>query len=220
MQQSQIVPQSSLPASPTGVPLQSQFSAGGEANIAAFQFSSLLARIGTSMPCIVRAVTPGGIAGPSTVNVQPLVHQVDGDGNVVPHGIIHGVPVFRLQAGGNAVVLDPAVGDIGLCVVANRDISAVAATRAPAQPGSGRRFDFADSMFFGGFLNGRATQYVIFDASGIKLVSPVRVTLEAPMIAVTGDLTATGSITAGLGGSDQVGLQTHNHGGPPPTPGS
>jgi len=49
----------------------------------------------------------------------------------------------------------------------------------------------------------------------------VTLTLSSTGVAVVGNITATGTITAGQGGADQVGLQTHNHvPGPAPTPGS
>jgi len=58
---------------------------------------------------------------PPIVSVQPLVNQVDGQGNPTQHGIINGVPVFRLQGGANAIIADPVAGDIGLLATASRD---------------------------------------------------------------------------------------------------
>ena len=57
---------------------------------------------------------------------------------------------------------------------------------------------------------------VLQDASGACTL-----TLTPTGVAIKGNLTTTGSIIAGQGTSDQVGLQTHNHvPGPTPTPGS
>lgn len=108
----------------------------------------------------------GGVAAAGTVDVQPMVHQIDGQGNATPHGTVHGISYSRLQGGVNAVIHDPAVGDIGICVFADRDISSVKANKAVANPGSRRQFDYADGMYVGGILNGVPQNFVQFDGSG------------------------------------------------------
>jgi phage baseplate assembly protein gpV len=102
----------------------------------------------------------------------------------VPHGTIYSVPYFRLQGGANAVILDPQVGDIGIAVFAESDISSVKAAKAQANPGSARKFDMADGLYLGGFLNGTPSQYVQFSASGITLLSPSAVTIQAPTVTI------------------------------------
>jgi hypothetical protein len=74
----------------------------------------------------------------------------------------------------------------------------VKATQAQANPGSGRVFDMADGLYFGGFLNGTPTQYVAFSSAGIDMVSPTRIRLSAPEI----DLQATNTI--GLTAGSQI----------------
>jgi len=106
--------------------------------------------------CVVKvtAVKGGGpTSAPPTVSVQPLVNQVDGQGQATPHGVINGIPVVRMQGGNGAVVVDPLEGDIGIMLVASRDISAVKNTQAQANPGSTRTFDPADGIYLGGILN-------------------------------------------------------------------
>lgn len=206
---------------PQAIPLLPLSAASTQANAQAHLFASLAAGLATAMLVQVRSVQPGGVAGRSTVSAQPMVHQVDGAGNTVPHGVINNLPVFRPQGGANAVILDPAVGDIGVAVFASRDISAVKVRRQPSQPGSARRFDWADGLYMGGFLNGAPTQFIEFAAGGIRLVSPTLVTVEAPTLAVQGNITATGQITAGEGDS-AVSLRTHTHPpeNQPPNPGT
>ncbi|KML48199.1 hypothetical protein VL15_30575 [Burkholderia cepacia] len=133
----------------------------------------------------VKAVTNAGSVSPvGFVDVLPLVNQLDGSDNAMPHGVIHNLPYFRLQGGANAVIIDPQVGDIGLAVIEDRDISSVKANRGPANPGSKRIFDMADGLYIGGFLNGAPSQYVQFSAAGISVVSPTKVTLQAPLVEV------------------------------------
>lgn len=137
----------------------------------------------------------GGILPVGTVSVQPMVNQVDGFGNQMPHGTIYNLPYMRVQGGANAVILDPQIGDIGLAVFCDRDNSVVKATKKVGGPGSRRKNDRADGLYIGGFLNGTPTQYVAFSASGIQLVSPTAVTITAPTLTINANIATTGTIT-------------------------
>ncbi|KXJ63057.1 oxidoreductase [Achromobacter xylosoxidans] len=156
---------------------------GDEYGAQMFLISQALARLSTSTLVRVVAVTnAGGVAPVGFVDVQPLVNQLDGAGNAVPHAVLHNLPYFRLQGGTDAIILDPKVGDIGIAVFASRDISAVKASKSKANPGSWRSHDMADGLYVGGLLNGTPVQYVQFTAGGINMVSPSKVTISAPQI--------------------------------------
>ena len=156
----------------------------------------------------------GGVAPVGSVDVLPLVRQVTPDGDGVSHGTVYGLPYMRMQGGANAVILDPQVGDIGIAVFSSRDISAVKATKAEALPGSARTFDYADGLYIGGVLNGTPTQYVRFATDGVTVLSPTKITLEAPAIELKGPVTAT-STGAFAGDVTAAGksVSTHKHGG-------
>jgi hypothetical protein len=167
---------------------------------------SVLGRTGTAQLVMVTAVTnAGGVTAVGSVDVQPMVNQTNAAGNSAPHGIIHGLPYFRLQGGANAVILDPQVGDIGLAVICSEDISAVKATKAAANPGSNRSNDQADGIYFGGVLNGVPVQYLAFAATGITITTPEAVTINAgtsitmnsPAIVVNGFFTQGGGSYGG-----------------------
>lgn len=158
----------------------------------------------------------GGITKAGTVDVHPLVNQVDGYGNAVPHGTIYGLPYIRIQGGANAVIMDPVAGDIGIAIFASHDISSVKATGAQANPGSRRRFDWADGIYLGGLLNGVPTQYVDFASGGITLLSPTKVTIQAPDIELVGAVHTTGAMTAdstivAQGNITGAGTSLHTH---------
>lgn len=157
--------------------------AAGEYSTLAFVFRQLMAATHTATIVQVKAVTnAGGVAAAGKVDVQPMIHQLDGAGNIVPHGTVYGLPYFRLLGGTDAVILDPKVGDIGIAVFADRDASAVVATQKPAAPGSARRNDYADGFYLGGILNGTPNQYIRFSSEGIEVVSPTKIHLQAPNI--------------------------------------
>ena len=171
----------------------------GGYNSTVFLVEQVLSRVNTATLVKVVAVTnSGGVSPVGFVDVQPLVNQVDGADNATFHGVLHHLLYFRLQGGANAIILDPQVGDIGVGIFADHDISTVANTKAQANPGSRRRFSMADGMYFGGGLNGLPAQYVQFSTAGIKIHSPTAVILEAPdvqIIAATVEINATTSTT-------------------------
>lgn len=159
-----------------------------------FVINQVLARVRTMV--LVRVVAfsagDGDPAIPGTVTVQPIVNMTDGNGNATPHGQINNVPVWRLQGGGNAVIVDPAVDDVGWMAVADRDISAAKANAgAVSPPGSNRTFDLADGVYIGGLFGAAPTQWVRFAAAGIDIADSHgnKIVTTSTGIAFTGPVT-------------------------------
>ena len=169
----------------------------GEFNQLSFVVQQIMNKANHATLVQVVGVAPGNVGPVGTVNVTPLVNMVDGQGNAIPHGIIYTLPYLRLQGGQNAIIIDPAINDIGLCVFADQDISTVKATLAAAIPATHRRNDWADGLYIGGMLNGTPNQYLEFSASGINVVTP-------------GDLvmTVSGNLTANVTGTATIAAPT------------
>jgi Phage protein Gp138 N-terminal domain/GpV Apex motif len=160
-----------------------------------FIVRQILSGISTATIVMVKAVVSDGeLAEAGLVDIEPMVAQIDGEGGATPHGTIHNVPYLRIQGGANAVIIDPAVGDIGIALFASRDISSVKANKAPANPGSRRQFDMADAIYIGGLLNGVPTQYVRFSPDGIEVQSETLVKIIAPDVEIEGDVKITGDV--------------------------
>lgn len=170
---------------------------------------------------VVACSNNGGVSVVGTVDVQILVNQITGQMLATPHVTMYSLPYLRIQGGTNAVIIDPQPGDIGIAVFASRDITNVKSTKTQANPGSFRMHDFGDGMYLGGLLNGSPSQFVQFTSSGITLISPGTITLQAPNIVLNGalqqtggnatmsqSLTVTGDVTA-----DGTSLHAHVHGG-------
>lgn len=146
----------------------------------------------------VEAVSNAGELSPvGTVAVKPLVQQMTGEREAVDHGIIYNIPYFRIQGGADAVIIDPKVGDIGICVFCSRDSSAVKTTKKEAPPGSYRTFNWADGMYIGGFLNGVPEQYIRFSASGIEVVTSTN-TIKA-FVDIQGSAQTSANLSVGTG---------------------
>jgi hypothetical protein len=176
----------------------------GDYNNLHFVMSQILAKMQTAtLVRVVSCTNGGGISPVGYVDVLPLVNQIDGLGHGTPHGIIHNLPYLRIQGGANAVIIDPAFGDIGICVFASRDISKVKNTKTQANPGSFRRYHFSDGLYLGGVLNGAPTQYVVFNSSGVTIHTSDMIILDGN-VQVNGAVTATGDMTAN-------GISVDNH---------
>lgn len=197
-----------------------------------FVFRLMSSKLRTLTIVQVTAVTNAGdVSAVGFVDVQPLVQQVDGTGNVMALPPLYGLPYLRIQGGTDAMILDPKVGDLGLALFADRDLSAVISAKGSAPPGSGRQHSLSDGFYIGGILNGVPQQYFRFSSSGIEVVSPTQITLTAPNVVVnastqlkmtsadiqevgpvhiTGAQTNDGTITA-QGDVIGAGTSVHNH---------
>lgn len=149
--------------------------AGSDYNAIDMMVRQILANQGQTMLVTVKAVHGGGAGTPCTVDVRPMVNQVDGLGKQTPHDVVSGLPVFRYQAGAAAVILDPVAGDIGLAIVCGRDISIVKQTGKISGPGSFRQNSWSDGCYLGGFANGAATRYIIATSDGWEIVGNVSI---------------------------------------------
>lgn len=198
--------------------------------------------IWTAMPGVVNAWNYPS-KGQNTVKVVPAVmgavRQTDGSWLYQPIAAHDDVPVKYFGGGGFHVTHPIAQGDEGLIVYASRCIDAFWQNGGvQPRPDYGADFmhDLGDAMFIPGKLSDAGkltsisqtdcqlrstdgTSYLSMLASGggFKFVTPGGTTI----IDGSGNVTTTGNLTAGQGGSDQVELQRHTHAhGPVPDPGS
>jgi len=151
-----------------------------DANAQEFMFNRMLMSNAFITLAIVTEVNESG----GMVTVQPLVEGFTGAGERIPKTEIYGVPVWRLQRGASALIMNPVAGDIGMIAICDRDISGVKATKSSSLPGSSRTHNYADAIYLGGVLNAEPSQYVSFRDDGIDVVSPLSVTMTAPVVEV------------------------------------
>lgn len=176
----------------------------------------ILNKVNTAtMVKVVSVTNTGGVAAAGNVDVQPLVNLLDGQDRTVERPVIYSLPYFRIMGGSNAVIIDPEVGDIGIAIFDQRDISKVKSTQKQSNPGSSRRFNISDGLYIGGFLGAAPSQYVQMNSSGINIVSPTEVTVKAPSIKLSNG----GSLQALLNAAFSTWAAGHSHAalGAPPT---
>lgn len=181
-----------------------------------FFFRRAMAKVATAtLVEVVKVYSVDGIAPPGLLDVRPLLNQIDGQGTITARPVVYGVPFSRVQSGTNAIIMDPAEGDIGVCCFGDRDLSSVISSQAQAPPGSNRRHSMSDALYVCSILGKKTpTQYMVFSEDGIELVSPVLVKVQAPTTAVQGDMTVSGTIVSqgNITGAGIV-LETHVHSG-------
>ncbi len=161
-----------------------------------FRTKHQLARLRTGVVVKVVAVYPGnGADTPTTLDVQPMVDQVDPGGNRTPHGTIYGIVQHRIHGGGNAILIDAEVGDVGFMVCADRDISEVLKSNGQqSAPGSMRRHDMSDAVYHGGLWTAAPTNVVDLRGGNISIASPGNIAHTA---GGTIAINATGGFTMG-----------------------
>jgi hypothetical protein len=148
---------------------------------------------------LVQVTAIRGSAPNLVVDVIPLVTRTDPSGATIQNSEIFNVPVFRLQRGMSAVIMNPVAGDIGMIAVCDRDNSIARANRKQSVPGSKRMHSKSDALYLGGFLNQAPTQYVEFADDKINIVAPNGVNITAPDMYVSGNIRAGGDITDNVG---------------------
>lgn len=163
---------------------QAPGTSSGDFNTLTFLIRQALSRVNVAAPVKVIACTnSGGVSPIGSVDVQVQIDLIDGNNVRIPHGTIFKCPYLRVQGGTNAIIIDPEAGDLGLVGFCDRDISSFLANKSASPPGSARRFDMADAVYLYSMpLNSTPTQYVQMSTAGIKMVSPIKIDLEAPEI--------------------------------------
>jgi Phage protein Gp138 N-terminal domain len=185
---------------------------GSEIDALRFVVQQVLAEVATSTVVkVVGARSNGEVAPPGTVDVQILVHQIDGTGAAHPHGTIYNVPYKRNQCGPHGIIMDPKAGDVGVIVCASRDISAVKANQGDASPpGSLRRHDLADALYVGTVIaKGAPQNYVQFTDDGMNLVTLGTISITATTIHLNGNVVQQGGTVTSNGKHID---NTHVHG--------
>lgn len=156
---------------------------GSELSRISFMVRTMLGQMRTAMPVKVTHVTnSGGVSSIGYVDVMPMVSMVDGQGGIWDHAEVYNVPYMRIQGGADAVIIDPKVGDIGIAVFCDRDISTVKNSKDVSAPGSNRKHDISDAVYLMSIISATPTQYIQFQDSTITIHSPGTVNVNAPAI--------------------------------------
>lgn len=143
-----------------------------------------------------------------TVDIQPLVYQVNGDNEIMKQEPIYGVPYCRQQAGMNGIILKPQVGDLGVVVYARRDISSVISSGGENVPDTRRFLSENDAIYLCSIASimSQPTRFIEFTESGISITPNTKLTIN-------GDVEVTGTVMAQDCISGTISGKTHTHPG-------
>lgn len=161
---------------------------------------------------VISCTNNGGLSPVGTVVVQPIINQMTGNRQAVSHGQLAQVPYVRIQGGTNAIICDPEPNDVGVVGFCSRDIGAAKASRGgPVNPASFAMFDLADGIYLGNIFGRVPTRYIQFTDSGINIVAPDEITIQAPTVNIAGSSAV--NITGGHTSIDGKPFLTHAHTG-------
>lgn len=143
-----------------------------------------------------------------SVDVLPLVYQVDGDNKILKQEPIYDIPYCRQQAGVNGIILKPVVGDLGVVVYARRDISSVLSSGGENVPDTRRVMSESDAIYLCSLASimTAPTRYIEFTNNGINITPNTTLTIDGDVV-VTGTVTAQDCISGTISGLN------HTHGG-------
>ena len=175
---------------------------------------SLIGNAHTSMLVQVLSVDSSNLS----CSIKPLTMLIDAQNNAYERGVINNVPFFRLQGGINGIICDPQVGDIGLAVFCERDISMVKRNKVQSPPSSKRQYDLNDAVYIGGFLNNTPQQYIQFTDIGINIKTIGDVNINGMVIRKDGTIVTKDGVILDTHipsqGSDSHGDTDQDTGGP------
>ncbi|MCM1513237.1 MAG: oxidoreductase [Oxalobacter formigenes] len=149
-----------------------------------YEFEEHIRNMYACLPVKVISVNAAGLAPVGFVDIQPTIQQRLANGGSIPYPVIYNAPYFRLQGGANAIIIDPQPGDIGIACFASRDMSGTKRQRGMAAAASLRKWSMSDAIYIGGILNNKPVQFIKFDDDGIMVLSPKKVTVQAPEVLV------------------------------------
>ena len=176
-----------------------------------FAFNKLMQNMNSMLPAKVIKYDREN----NRVSVQPLINLMTTDGSQVSRAQLSSIPVFVFGGGGFRISFPLNTGDLGWILANDRDISLFLQSYKQTAPNSARIRTFSDAVFFPDVMNGLnsiagddAENVVIQSIDGsvsialstdtIDIIAPVAVNITAPVLAVTGNITATGTITPGV----------------------
>lgn len=200
-------------------PITPEQSVGGPRELE-FIIERMIGKFYTISLVKVVGVQAGGTGPVGFLSAVDLLQQVDGSNNGIPNEPMEGIPYFRLQGGGNAVIIDPKPGDIGLAAFCRRDITVLKQSKEEGPPPSLRINDVSDGLYIGGLLNGAPTQWIRFLDSGIDIQSTGALTVDATLLQVNCPIKSTGDITDHTNSMQVMRDQYNAHIGHTPTGGT
>ena len=163
-----------------------------------------------------------GATGPvGYLDATDMIQQMNGSNEGIPNVQMKNMPYFRLQGGGNAVIMDPKPDDLGIALFAQRDITQLKRSRQEGPPPSLRTHDVSDGLYIGGLLNGAPQQWIQFLDTGINIKATGDVTIDAALLQVNCPIVSTGNITDHTSSMQDMRSQYNGHthpGGGAPEP--
>lgn len=176
---------------------------GNDYNALMFMIKQQLLGINTAELVKVEAVN-----GDNTVDIKPLLSLPTAQGTYIKNTTIYNIPYTRIQGGKNALDIKPEVGDIGIVVYCQRDISNVLRSKGEANPNSNRFYSASDGVYVASIasLNSTPENFIKIDENGVNITTSKELTIKASKITANCDIETTGDVKA-----NGISLKEHTH---------
>ena len=128
---------------------------------------------------IVRVIANNG---DGTIDVMPVIRGVDAEENAIEETPVFGVKFFQWQYGVNAIMAQPAVGDVGLLIVCTKDTKNIQGGIV----GDLGMFELESGIYLGGLFgfNIEPTQFINFTDTGIEITTDKDITVNGANVNV------------------------------------
>ena len=135
----------------------------------------------------------------NTIDVIPIIKNVDNDKNPIDEVPIYGIPYIEWQFGTNTIKAKPAIGDIGLLLINKKDTSSINAGIVS----NNSKFNTGNGIYLGGLkgFNATPTQFIEFKDNEITITGTGTININA----TTANVNAT---MINLGGEGGLGVAT------------
>lgn len=153
-------------------------------NALLYLINNEMAKIKTTL--VVRVVN----VNVDTIDVVPVVMDVNASGEPIPVGIVYNIKYIMWQFGTNAIKATPKIGDIGLMLVCKNDSSKSSLMKGVVD--SKREYCLRDGIYLGGLFgfNAPATKFIQFDENGMTITSDLDLTINAQNATINASGTA------------------------------
>lgn len=119
------------------------------------------------------------------VNVKPLIEQYGNTNKIIPitdADIIYNIPVMQPFGANGEMRFSPTVGDQGLLITGNFDISKYKQTKQTAPQGSSRAFNWADGFFLPLSFQDAPEGFLLKNQASSVSILPTLITLVAETV--------------------------------------
>jgi len=96
----------------------------------------------------------------NTIDVRPMLTEIDGNGNQIEQSILYGIPILQIQGGTSGLKIEYKENDIVLCAFCDKDIQSLVRSKKTSAPTTDLITPLNSGICIGAVLFNEATIYI------------------------------------------------------------